>query len=105
VSYPSWDMIRNGTFVRTRNFPLLEVDTPTFMGQPHAVTPKDLEGADVVIIGAPYVASWQEYAGVAKSEWIAGPKRVRQQSIRYQSGYVQDFDLDVFEHLRVRRFR
>jgi arginase family enzyme len=101
VSYPSWDMIRNGTFVRTRNFPLLDVDTPTFMGQSHAVTPKDLEGADVVIIGAPYVASWQEYAGVAKSEWIAGPKRVRQQSIRYQSGYVQDFDLDVFEHLKV----
>src|ERR1700730_5843416 len=94
-------MIRNGTFVRTRNFPPLEVDTPPFMGQPHAVTPKDLEGADVVIIGAPYVASWQEYAGVAKGEWIAGPKRVRQQSIRYQSGYIQDFDLDVFEHLKV----
>src|SRR4029077_13985127 len=29
------------------------------------------------------------------------PKRVRQQSIRYQSGYIQDFDLDVFEHLKV----
>jgi agmatinase len=26
---------------------------------------------------------------------------VRQQSIRYASGYIQDFDLDVFEHLRV----
>src|SRR5213594_3274070 len=81
MSYPSWDMIRNGTFVRTRNFPLI--------------------AADVVIIGAPYVASWQEYAGVAKSEWIAGPKRVRQQSIRYATGYIQDLDIDVFEHLRV----
>jgi agmatinase len=39
--------------------------------------------------------------GVGKSEWIAGPKRVRQQSIRYGSGYVQDFDIDVFDHLRV----
>src|SRR6266571_4542055 len=101
VSYPSWDTIRNGTFVRTRNFPLIDADMPTFMGQPHAITPKDLEGADVVIIGAPYVASWQEYAGVSKSEWIAGPKRVRQQSIRYGSGYIQDFDLDVFEHVKL----
>src|SRR5207247_1573303 len=83
---------RNGTFVRTRNFPLIDADMPTFMGQPHAVTTKDLEAADVVIIGAPYVASWQEYAGVAKSEWIAGPKRVRQQSIRYATGYIQDLD-------------
>src|SRR5215831_3589139 len=94
MNYPSWDTIRSGTFVRTRNFPLIDADMPTFMGQPHATTLKDLEGADVVIIGAPYVASWQEYAGVAKGEWIAGPKRVRQQSIRYASGYIQDFDLD-----------
>ena len=65
------------------------------------MSPADLKGADVVIIGAPYVASWKEYAGVSKSEWIAGPKRVRQQSIRYGSGYIQDFDLDVFEHLKL----
>ena len=38
---------------------------------------------------------------MSKSEWIAGPKRVRQQSIRYASGYIQDFDVDVFEHLKV----
>ena len=101
MSYPAWEMIREGTHVRTRNFPLIEADMPTFLGQPHAVSPADLKGADVVIIGAPYVASWKEYAGVSKSEWIAGPKRVRQQSIRYGSGYVQDFDLDVFEHLKL----
>jgi agmatinase len=80
---------------------MIEADMPTFMAQPLALSPADLRGADAVIIGAPYVASWTEYAGVGKSEWIAGPKRVRQQSIRYGSGYVQDFDLDVFEHLRV----
>ena len=28
----------------------------------------DLKGVDAVIIGAPYVASWTEYAGVPKSE-------------------------------------
>ncbi len=80
---------------------MLEADEPTFMGLPHAISPADLKGVDAAIIGAPYVASWTEYAGVPKSEWIAGPKRVRQQSIRYESGYIQDFDLDVFEHLKV----
>jgi agmatinase len=101
VAYPDWDVIRNASFTRTRYFPMIEADMPTFMAQPLATSPADLQGADVVIIGAPYVASWNEYAGVGKSEWIAGPKRVRQQSIRYGSGYIQDFDLDVFEHLKV----
>ena len=101
MSYPSWDTIRNGTYTRARNFPLIDADMPTFMGQPHAVSPADLQGADVVIIGAPYVASWQEYAGVPKTEWIAGPKRVRQQSIRYQTSYIQDLDIEVFEHLKL----
>jgi agmatinase len=31
----------------------------------------------------------------------AAPARVRQQSIRYPTGYIQDFDLDIFEHLNV----
>jgi len=101
MTYPSWDTIRDGIHVRTRYFPMIDGDEPTFMGQPLASSPADLEGADVAIIGAPYVASWKEYAGVSKTEWIAGPKRVRQQSIRYASGYIQDFDLDVFEHLKL----
>ena len=101
MSYPEWEQIRNSTFARSRYYTMLAADEPTFMNRPHALGPADLEGADVVIIGAPYVAGWGEYAGVGKADWIAGPKRVRQQSIRYQSGYIQDFDLDVFEHLRV----
>jgi agmatinase len=101
MSYPGWDTIRNSNYARTRYFPMLDTDEPTFLGQPHAISPADLKGVDAVIIGAPYVASWSEYAGVPKSEWIAGPKRVRQQSIRYASGYIQDFDLDVFDHLKL----
>ena len=101
MSYPAWDDVRNSVFARTRYFPMIDADMPTFMAQPLATSPADLRGADVAIIGAPYVAGWGEYAGVSKSEWIAGPKRVRQQSIRYATGYIQDFDLDVFEHLRV----
>jgi agmatinase len=101
VTYPEWDVVRNSFFARTRYFPMIDADMPTFMARPLATSPADLKGADAVIIGAPYVAGWGEYAGVGKSEWIAGPKRVRQQSIRYASGYLQDFDLDVFEHLRL----
>ncbi|MBV8915113.1 MAG: arginase family protein, partial [Acetobacteraceae bacterium] len=101
MAYPKWEDIRNSIFVRTRYFPMIDEDIPTFLGLPLATSAADLQQADVVIIGAPYVAGWGEYAGVGKSEWIAGPKRVRQQSIRYASGYVQDFDIDVFEHLRI----
>lgn len=101
-SYPDWETLRNSIFVRERNFPRLAEDMPTFLGVPHAVGPEDLKGADAVIIGAPFVAGWgPEYAGVDKSKWIDGPKRVRQQSIRYPSGYIQDLDLDIFEHLKI----
>ena len=101
MSYPGWETVRNSIFTRTRHFPMIDADMPTFMGLPLATSAADLRGADAVIIGAPYVAGWGEYAGVPKRDWIAGPKRVRQQSVRYPSGYVQDFDLDIFEHLKV----
>ncbi len=97
-----WDEIRSHYRVKDRDFPMLDEDMPTFMGVPHARDAEDLAGADVAIIGAPYVAGAKgKYAGVDKSEWVLAPKRVRQQSIRYPSGYVQDFDLDIFEHLKV----
>lgn len=97
-----WEEIRSHYRIKDREFPMLAEDMPTFMGVPHARTPADLAGADVVIIGAPYVAGAKgKYAGVDKKEWVLAPKRVRQQSIRYPSGYVQEFDVDIFEHLEV----
>lgn len=100
--YPSWDETFRGKVWRTTHFPRIEEDMPTFLGVRHALTEDDIQGADVVIIGAPFVAGWgQKYSGVDKSEWISATRRVRQQSIRYRSGYIQDFDLDVFEHLKV----
>jgi agmatinase len=101
MSYPDWEEIRGSSLARSRNFPMISAEQPTFMARPLATGPADLRGADAVIIGAPYVAGWHEYAGVPKSEWIAAPARVRQQSIRYPTGYVQDFDLDIFEHVNV----
>ena len=54
-----------------------------------------------MIIGAPFAAGWgRQYAGVDKEQWLAGPKRVRQQSIRYGT-YVQDFDIDLTEVLNI----
>ena len=102
TTYPSWDEFMRTSFAAGRKFPLIAPETPSFMCLPHATTAAELEGCDAVIIGAPYVATTSaEYAGVSKHEWLAGPQRVRQQSARYRSGYIQDFDLDVFEHLKV----
>ena len=107
MSYPSWKEIRQGAITNTYSFmnpwyyPMIAEETPTFMARTHATKPKDLVGADVVIIGAPYVAGWGGYMGVGAEEWLAAPKRIRQQSIRYGSGYIQEFDLDVFEHLDI----
>jgi agmatinase len=101
ADYPEWDEFRNSHFVRHKFFPRIAEDTPTFLGVPHARVSEDLTGADVAIIGAPFAAGWgKRYAGVDKDQWLAGPKRVRQQSIRY-GGYVQDFDIDLLEELRI----
>lgn len=100
--YPEWKETREGIWAAELDFPMIDEETPTFMGRPHATSAGALENADVVIIGAPYVSSnSDEWAGVSKEHWLAAPQRVRQQSIRYQSGYIQDFRMDVFKHLNV----
>ncbi|HZS83519.1 MAG TPA: arginase family protein [Stellaceae bacterium] len=101
TDYPDWPTIAGSHRVRGRNFPRLAEDMPSFLGVPIAISPKDLKQADIVIIGAPFAAGWgAQYSGVDKELWLAGPKRVRQQSIRY-GGYVQDFDLDILEELKI----
>ena len=100
--YPTWEEFTATSFAARHEWPLLAPETPSFMAREIAREPRDLDGADVVVIGAPYVAaSGGFYAGVPMEDWIEAPKRVRQQSARYPSGYIQDFDLDVFEHLRM----
>ena len=101
MNYPSWEEIRQSFWLQNVVVPMLDRETPSFMRTPVARTHKDLEGADAAIIGAPYVAGYGEYGGVSKDEWLAAPQRIRQQSARYRSGYVQEFDLDVFEYLNV----
>ncbi len=100
TGYPDWETFMATSFAGRREFPLVAPETPSFMSRPVARTPDELEGADVVIIGAPYVAAENgQYAGVAMEEWIEAPKRVRQQSARYPGGYIQDFDLELFDHI------
>jgi agmatinase len=53
VGYPDWADIRNSNFARTRFFPLIDEDMPTFMGLPLAISPADLQGMAAVIIDAP----------------------------------------------------
>ncbi len=102
MSYPDWQEIRKSMWAGELDFPMIDEETPTFMGRSLVSRKEDLKGADVVIIGSPYVSSsTDEWAGVAKEHWLAAPKRVRQQSIRYQSGYIQDFRFNVFDHLNV----
>ena len=102
MKYPDWNEVRDGMWAAKLDFPMIDDETPTFMGCRHVTRKDELEGADVVIIGSPYVSSSSdEWAGVDKEHWLAAPKRVRQQSIRYQSGYIQDFRFNVFDYLHV----
>ncbi len=78
---------------------MIDAETPTFLGRPLATRPAHLDGADVVVIGSPYVVPAPEYAGVDTDEWRRGPQRVRQQSARYGT-YLQDLDIDL-SHLRI----
>jgi len=101
MSYPEWSVIKENYFF-TNELPMISEDTPTFMRRPFITAPQDLEGADVVIIGSTYVSSVEDsFWGRKTEEWAAAAQRVRQQSARYFSGYIAEFDLDVFEHLNV----
>ena len=51
--YPDWETFMATSFAGRNSFPLVAPETPSFMSQPVAETPADLEGADVAIIGAP----------------------------------------------------
>ncbi len=102
MAYPEWSEIKDSLYAVRRHLPMLAAEMPTFMACPHACTPEDLKGADAVIIGSPYVTSWTDkYAGVDKQLWLSAPKRVRQQSILYASGYIQELDIDVFENIKI----
>ena len=73
-----WEGMQGYTEVNSAQLPMIDDETPTFMGVPLAHDHKQLKCADVAIIGAPYVAGAAgKYAGVDKTEWVLAPRRVR----------------------------
>lgn len=81
--------------------PMLDEQTPSFMGLPVARTREDLKGTDIAIIGVPY--DTPPSAGRDPDSWKdfrLSPRAVRINSMRY-GGYLPEYDLDVLEHLRV----
>lgn len=79
----------------------LREGVPGLFGLPVARTPAELKGADVAVIGIPYdrIAT----AGRDPGAWAGyrrGAEVTRQTSLRFW-GYVPEYELDVFEHLRV----
>lgn len=82
--------------------PMIDDDTPTFMGMPLARNVSELKGADFAIIGVPY-ASTRPTPGRDPNEfdgYAQAPRRTRINSLRY-AGYLPEFDLDVFDHVKM----
>jgi agmatinase len=81
--------------------PVIRDGVPSLLGMPVARDAKDLADVDVAIIGIPQGA--QASPGRLPSEWSDYGKAIdqmRHQSLRY-GGYVPEYDVDVFEHLKV----
>ena len=69
---------------------------PSFLNLPVVEEKEDLKDIDVAVMGVP----WEGGCTIGGySSCTEGPKSIRSASIRY-TGYLPDFDIDSFEHLR-----
>lgn len=69
---------------------------PSFLNLPVIEEKEDLKNIDVAVMGVP----WEGGCTIGGySSCTEGPKSIRSASIRY-TGYLPDFDVDSFEHLR-----
>lgn len=69
---------------------------PSFLNLPVVEEKEDLKNLDVAVMGVP----WEGGCTIGGySSCTEGPKSIRSASIRY-TGYLPDFDIDSFEHLR-----
>lgn len=79
------------------SLPVLYGDTPTIFGKPY-VPPAELAGrADVAVSGVPWegTITWGSWSGCE-----LGPRTIRQASARY-TGFLPEYGIDAFEHLRL----
>ena len=75
--------------------PYLYEGIPTFLGVDAAHSAQDLAGADVAIIGVPYMAPMFGF------DADLTPRKIRQASVKYSGAYLPELDIDVFAALRV----
>ena len=55
MSKAPWEGMGGYTNIDSETLPMINEETPTFMGVPYARGAEELQGVDVAIIGAPYV--------------------------------------------------
>lgn len=78
--------------------PTIAGNVPTFLGYPRAQLSGGLSGFDAVIAGLPWEGTntWGSYSGCEQT-----PKACRYASLRYGTGYLPEYDVDVARHIRV----
>lgn len=80
--------------------PMISGNTPTFLGA-RRVGAADLSTVDAVIAGLPWEGSntWGSYSACEQT-----PKACRNASMRYGSGYLPEYDLDIAKYIRLGDF-
>ena len=78
-----------------QEWPQISDGVPTFLGVEPARSVADLRGADVAIIGVPYMTPMFGF------DADLTPRKVREASTRYAGTYLPEFDLDVGAALRI----
>jgi len=84
--------------VYSSNLPAVSGNTPTFLGCPRVDLETGIDGLDAVVIGLPWEGTntWGSYSGCEQT-----PKACRHASLRYGSGYLPEYDVDVLGTVRV----
>ncbi len=68
---------------------------PSFLGVPVARHAGELAGADVAIIGVPYMSPMFGF------DADLTPRNIRKATLRYPGGYLPEYDIDLLSELRV----
>ncbi len=86
------------TPVDWRNLNTVYGNIPTFLGAKPVRSPQALAGLDAVIAGLPWEGTntWGSYSGCEQT-----PKAVRMVSLRYGTGYIPEYDIEVMTRLSV----
>ncbi len=78
--------------------PTIYGNTPSFLGSRPIIDPADLHDVDAVVAGLPWEGTntWGTYSGCEQT-----PKACRLASLRYGTGYLPEYDIEVMNSLRI----